>query len=287
MLRINCLSLLLLAAAGPKAYAVVTVIVLDSVDDSALVVAVSGQKPVREFAAEITAFREKLTASKKGHIEKLLGKPARRRDGDYAMPVAQPRSFSMSGLRHADESENKDHSAFYPIGDSAGIEVWYKIDGESPVFALLYFRVDKAFPKLTEVKGKTTDKPAAPKKAPAATRKHTIDQNHWDKLKEGMTKVEVAELFFAPAGDHAPGTDYFTNSWGWRGVGYGKAFETLEWRSEKGRVVVEFDEKGRFFASEFFLPGRDPVTNVADRLKWDREQFEKLKKYVEDRRSAK
>jgi hypothetical protein len=63
--------------------------------------------------------------------------------------------------------------------------------------------------------------------------------------------------------------------------------ETLEWRSEKGRIVVEFDEQGNFVASEFYHPGRDPVTNIAERLKWDREKFDKVKKYVEERMAAK
>jgi hypothetical protein len=285
--RRKWLSLVLLAAAGPEARAVVTVFIHDPVDDFALVLAVSGQKPVKEFAAEITAFRETLTASKEARIEKLLGKPVPRPNGDYAMPVGQPRGFSMSGLFHADKAQNKHHTEFYPIGDFAGIEVWYGIDGESPLFALLYFRVDKTFPKLREVKEKVGDKPAAPKKAQAAARKHTIDLDHWDKLKEGMSKAEVAELFSVPAGDYVPGTEYFTRSWGWRSGGSGKAVETLEWRGEKARILVSFDEKGKYVESEYFLPGRDPVTNVAERLKWDRERFDKLKKYVEERRAVK
>jgi hypothetical protein len=106
-------------------------------------------------------------------------------------------------------------------------------------------------------------------------------------MNEGMNKEQLAELFSAPAGDYAPGTDYLTRSWGWRRGDHGKVHETLEWRSEKGRIVVEFDEKGNFVTSEFYYPGRDPVTNVAERLKWDRVKFEKVKKYVEERMAAK
>jgi len=287
MSRVKCLSLVFLAAAGPEVHADVIVFIDDQVDDHALVVAVSGQKPVKEFAAEIATFRETLTASKVAQIEILLGKPVPRRDGDYAMPVGQARGFSMSGRRYADKAQNKHHTEFYPIGDFAGIEVWYGIDGESPVFALLYFRVDKTFPKLREVKEKGGDRPAAPKKAQAAARKNTIDLDHWGKLNEGMSKAEVAELFSVPAGNYVPGTEYVTRSCGWRGVGSGKSVETLEWRSEKGRVIVRFDEKGKYVESEYFLPGRDPITNVAERLKWDREQFDKVKKYVDERRAAK
>ena len=287
MPRRKWLSLVLLAAAGPEAHADVGVLIDDSVDDIALVVAVSGQKPVKAFAAEIMAFSETLAASKEGRIEKLLGKPVPRPNGDYAMPVGQPRGFTMSGRFSADKAQNKHHTEFYPIGDFAGIEVWYGMDGESPVFALLYFRVDETFPKLREVKEKVGDKPAAPKKAQAAARKHTIDLDHWDKLKEGMSKAEVAKQFSVPAGDYVPGTEYFTRSWGWRGVGSGNAVETLEWRGEKGRILVRFDKEGKYVESEYFLPGRDPVTNVAERLKWDQERFDKLKKYVEGRRAVK
>jgi hypothetical protein len=69
--------------------------------------------------------------------------------------------------------------------------------------------------------------------------------------------------------------------------GNGRVHETLEWRSEKARIVVEFDEKGNCVTSEFYRPGRDPITNVAERLKWDREKFAKVKKYIEERLAAK
>jgi len=279
-------SVILVVVAGSEARAVVHVLILDPVDDSSLVAAVSGQKSVKEFAAEIDVFRRTLTAGKKGRIEALLGQPARRPDGDYAMPVAQPRGFLMSGVGHGD-ARDKDHTAFYPVGDFAGVEVWYGVDGETPAFAFLYFRVDKAFPRLREVKGAAGAPVAAPKQAPPPTRKHTIDQAHWDQLRGWMTKEHVAELFSAPAGDYAPGTEYLTRSWGRHGGGTGKAHETLEWRSEKVRIVVEFDAAGRFVGSEAFSPGRDPVTNVAERLNWDREKFDKLKKYVEERMAAK
>jgi len=169
--------------------------------------------------------------------------------------------------------------------DFAGIEVSYGTNGTSSQFAVLYFKVDKAFPKLKKVEEKS--KPAEPKKKPAATRKQTIDEDHWDQMKEGMNKEQIVELFSVPAGDYAPGTDYLTRSWGWHRGGHGKVHETLEWRSEKGRVVVEFDENGNFVTSEFYGPGRDPITNIAERLKWDGDKFAKVKKYIEERLAAK
>jgi hypothetical protein len=256
----------------------------DDVDDTFLVDAVSGQEPVTKFAKAINAFQKTLWTYKEKEIEKLLGKPAQRAKKAYAMPVAQPRAFWMSGLRYADSKLNKDHVAFYPIEDFAGIEVWYGIDGETPRIALLYFKVDKSFPKLKKVEGKAAGEPA---KKGAVTRKHTIDVDHWNKLKAGMNKQQIAQLFSAPAGDYAPGTDYVTRSWGWCRGSDAKVYETLGWRSEKGRVVVAFDEKENFVTSEFYFPGRDPVTNIAERLRWDRTKFNRVKKYVEERLAAK
>ncbi len=287
MTRTMWLSLFMLIVAGSSARAVIILFLDDKVDDRELVDAVSGQKPVKEFAAELEAFVQTITDNKRDRIEKLLGKPSRKLDKDYAMPVAQPRAFSISGLRYGDEKKNKNHTEFYPVGDFAGVEVWYGIDGESPSFALLYFKVDKAFPKLKKVEEKPVPAPANPVKMPAIVAKHTIDEAHWDMMKDGMNKEKIAEIFSAPAGNYSPGTDYLTRSWGWRRGGHGTVHETLEWRSEKGRIVVDFDEKGNFVRSEFFRPGRDPVTNVAERLKWDREKFSRVKKHVEERLAAK
>jgi hypothetical protein len=278
------LSVIALAAATSDSRATIHLMIHDPIDDGGLVTAVSGQKPVKEFAAEIEAFERAMTANDIEKIEKLLGKPAEKLAKDYAMPVAQSRGFMISGIRYGDEKMNKDHAAFYPVSDFAGIEVWYGIDGKTPQLALLYFKVDGTFPKLKKVEGEAAEKPA---RKGAVIRKHTIDGEHWDKMKEGMTKEQVAELFSVPAGDYAPGTDYLTRRWGWRGGGNGKVHETLEWRSEKARIVVEFDKRGQFVSSEVYHPGRDPITNVAERLKWDREKFDKVKKNVAERMAAK
>jgi hypothetical protein len=275
------LSVILLAAAAATSRAVIFLNLYDPVDDSALVSAVSGQKPVKEFAAQIEALENILLAKDKEEIEKLLGKPAAKQAKDYAMPVAQSRKFVISGLRQRDE-----HHAFYPVGDFAGIEVHYA-NTTKPEFTVLYFKVDGTFPKLKEVEEKGGNKPAKPPQPPAVLRKTTIDVDHWEKMKHGMNKDEIAKLFSAPAGDYAPGTDYLTRSWGWRRGRDGKVHETLEWRSEKGRIVVDFDKEGNYLTSEFYRPGRDPVTNVAERLKWDREKFDKVKKYVEKRLAEK
>lgn len=287
MARSMWLSIIVLAAVASGSRAVIVLTIDDPVDDPALVDAVSGQKLVKAFAAEIEALEKTLLANDKKKIENLLGKPVPKPGKGYAIPIAQHRLFGISGRRYADEQMNRDHTAYYRIGNFAGVEIRYWIDGKTPQFAVLYFLVDGAFPKLKKVKEKAIDKPAAPRKKPAVTRKHTIDVDHWNKLKDEMNKEQIAELFSAPAGDYAPGTDYLTRGWGWRRGRGGKVHETLEWRSEKGRIVIEFDAEGNFVTSEFYNPGRDPVTNIAERLKWDRVQFKKVKKYVEDRLSAK
>ena len=130
--------------------AVIILMIDDPVDDHALVDAVSGQKPVKKFAAEIEALERTLLANDKEKIEKLLGTPAPKPVKDYAIPVGQHRVFAISGRRYADEKMNKDHTAYYPIGDFAGIEVRYGVNGTSPQFAVLYLKVDDAFPKLEE-----------------------------------------------------------------------------------------------------------------------------------------
>jgi hypothetical protein len=281
MARSMCFSVILLALVASSAPAPIILKIHDEVEEYALIDAVSGQKPVKDFRAEIGALEKTLTANNRAKIEKILGKPAQKPGKDYAMPVGQPRMIMISGLRYADEKLNKDHTEFYPVHDFAGIEVHYGIDGESSQYALLYFKVDKTFPKLKKLE---EDKPA---KVGTPTRKHTIDLEHWDKMEQETQKEKIAEIFSAPAGDYAPGTEYFTRAYGWRRGKGEKVHETLEWRSEKGRIVVEFDEKGNFVTSEFYYPGRDPVTNVAERLKWDREKFAKVKKYLEERLAQK
>ena len=287
MARTMWLSFIVLAAVASSSRALLILRIDDPVDDDALVDAVSGQKAVKEFAAELEALEKSLIANDLEKIDKLVGKPAPKPERGYAIPVGQHRMYAISGKRYTDEKLNKNHTEYYPVGDFAGIEVSYGINGTSPQFAVLYFKMDGAFPKLKKVEEQAIDKPADPKKEPAVIGKHTIDVDHWDKMKEGMNKEQIAEIFSAAAGDYAPGTVYLTRMWGWHRGGHGEVHETLEWRSEKGRVVVEFDEKGNFVTSEFYHAGRDPVTNVAERLKWDREKFDQVKKNIEERMAAK
>ena len=73
---------------------------------------------------------------------------------------------------------------------------------QTPAVCPSYFKVDKTFPKLKKVEGKDGEKPA---KMGAVTRKHTIDVDHWNQMKVGMNKEQIAELFSAPSGSYALG----------------------------------------------------------------------------------
>jgi hypothetical protein len=287
MNRSMWLSVALLSVIVARAPADITMMIHDDVDDYALIRAVSGQKPVKDFCAEIDALDKLVCANNRQRIEKALGKPAPKPGKDYAMPVAQHRMFGLSGIRYADEKMNKDHTEYYPIGDSAGIEVWYGINGESPQIALLYFKMNADFPQLKVVEDKNVKKSAKPEKPPLVTRKHTIDMEHWDMMKQGMTKEQIAELFSAPAGNYAPETEFPTERYGWCKGKDGKVHERLTWQSEKARIEVDFDVKGNFLTSEIYYPGRDPVTNIAERLKWDRVRFEKVRNVIEERLGGK
>ena len=63
MARSMWLSIIVLAAVTSESRAPIFLTIVDPVDDSALVGAVSGQKPVKEFAAEIEAFEKTLLAN--------------------------------------------------------------------------------------------------------------------------------------------------------------------------------------------------------------------------------
>ena len=125
MARRMWLSIVVLAAAASGSSAIIILMIDDPVDDYALVDAVSGQKPVKEFAAEIDAWENTLLANDEEKIEKLLSKPAPKPAKGYAIPVGQHRMYAISGRGYSDEEMNKDHTAYYPIGDFAGIEVRY------------------------------------------------------------------------------------------------------------------------------------------------------------------
>jgi hypothetical protein len=149
MIRNMLVGVIVIGILASTAWAGIFMRFQDDFDDSSLVSAVSEQEPVKKFNEEINSFQKTLWPCKEKEIEKFLGKPVARPEKTYAMPVAEARAVLMSGIRYSEKKMNKNHIAFYPIDDFAGLDVWYGMDGESPEFAILYFKVDKTFPKLT------------------------------------------------------------------------------------------------------------------------------------------
>lgn len=149
MLRFSlaALSVLLLVA---NAQASIFLLLTDEVDDGDIVQRVREDADVKALAKDFDTLRRQLYPLKERDFEVLFGKPARKPAKTFAMPVAEPRALMLSGLHYANPKDNKDHTEFYAIGDFAGMEVYYHIDGVTPQVILFYLRVDKDFPKLTK-----------------------------------------------------------------------------------------------------------------------------------------
>src|SRR5262245_49931532 len=105
------LTVLAVAQAG------IIVMLNDERDEIKLVQHARDQAEVQEHGKKIEAFAARLRKLKEKDIEALFGKPAPMKAKAFAMPVAQPRGFGMSGMRFAEEKKNKDHEEFYHIGD--------------------------------------------------------------------------------------------------------------------------------------------------------------------------
>ena len=165
--------------------------VLDDVDDRSLVGAVSEQEPVKRMKKDLEAFEKTFLSCNDKEIEKLLGKPIPRAAKAYAMPVAQARRYFMSGII---SSNSKFHNEFYSVEDFAGIEVRYGSDGETPVFVILYFKVDKAFPKLTEFERKPAEKQEKlPDPVTNIDERLKWDRERFDKLVKHVEKLRAAK----------------------------------------------------------------------------------------------
>src|SRR5262249_15244973 len=60
----------------------------------------------------------------------------------------ESRAVGLSGIRYADPKLNKNHTDTHHIGDVGRIDVYYGIDGETPVHVHFYLKVDKGFTRL-------------------------------------------------------------------------------------------------------------------------------------------
>lgn len=122
----------------------------DEFDNRHILLSLRNDKAVKAFNEKITALADRLNRLKERDIVALFGKPIAQPANTFAMPVAQPRGFGLSGLRYADEKKNKDHVEFYEVGTCAGLKVYYSLDGVSPDVIIFYLRVDDSFPRLAK-----------------------------------------------------------------------------------------------------------------------------------------
>ena len=121
----------------------------DDFDKVKQVVAAANDPAVKTYSADLDRLKQRLRLLKERDVIALFGKPVPQPAKTFAMPVAQPRGLGLSGLRHTDPKKNKDHDEFYRVGDTAGLRIYYALDGVTPTAIVVYFRADNSFPKLT------------------------------------------------------------------------------------------------------------------------------------------
>jgi hypothetical protein len=115
----------------------------DHQDDAQRIEAVSKQESVRKFAEELGKFREKMLAKDQEELRRDYG-PSAMYIGDWAMPVAQPRTIALPGLRNGGATT---YSEWYVFKDAA-LKFWFISDRPKPVAMVVYFLPAKGFPKL-------------------------------------------------------------------------------------------------------------------------------------------
>ncbi|HEV3145264.1 MAG TPA: hypothetical protein VGZ47_15340 [Gemmataceae bacterium] len=207
----------------------------DDFDERTIVSTVHEEKSVVQAREEIGAFKKKLLSLKENDFVTLFGKSQPMPPKTYAMPLAQPRMLTLSGLRHKDPKLNKNHTESYIIKDVAGLEVWYSINGQSPAAIVIYFPVDKDFPKFD---GRNLEKRLA------------WDKDHFKKLQTWLEKrrveifpweIDEKELEKLNAGDFA--VDAKTKLAAWiesgkkNGYDYRHSSDAWEWYSQNGKLI--------------------------------------------------
>src|SRR5262245_20951684 len=115
MVRFVTPLILMFGFAASEAQGVIAVLLHDEFDDRNAIWAVRDVEAVKEFRKQMDIFTARLYPLKERDITALFGKPAPRAAETYALPVAERRVVTLSGLRYADPKENKDHTEFYPV----------------------------------------------------------------------------------------------------------------------------------------------------------------------------
>jgi hypothetical protein len=120
---------------------------VDKQDDTRLVAEAANNDAVKKVAGELDRFRNDLLQTDSGKLRKLFGGSTLDLE-KFALPVAQPRTIVLPGLRNPNAETRIDTFA---IGDFAALRVWSITDRDKPVAVAIYFAADKTFPRLTAV----------------------------------------------------------------------------------------------------------------------------------------
>jgi hypothetical protein len=148
LMILSCLAACLLPSATR---AVIFRLLRDPQDDAAVVREAQEGKQVIAFRREVEAVTGRMLHWKERDFRALFGKPVAPEEREYAMMCTEARVIGLSGLRYADEKLNKDHTDTHLLGTGGRIDVYYGIDGETPVHVHYYLKVDKDFVKLDRI----------------------------------------------------------------------------------------------------------------------------------------
>jgi hypothetical protein len=148
-LRLLALACLLVGLLPANSSAGIFLSLNDREDDEKAVGEIRDAPQARGFRQAVETFRKRLLQWKERDFRALFGNPAGRVQGRYAMPSTEARVLGLSGIRYADPNLNKDHTDTHLIGPAARMDVYYPIDGETPVHVQFYLKVDKEFVKFT------------------------------------------------------------------------------------------------------------------------------------------
>jgi hypothetical protein len=105
---------------------------------------------VIKMREEVAKVAKSIEALKEPEIVKLLGKSIKMPENRLALSVGQDPILTLSGRRYRNPAQNKDHIDFYALGDYAGVEVYYDIDGRTPAAVVVYFAVDREFVRISK-----------------------------------------------------------------------------------------------------------------------------------------
>ena len=124
---------------------------LDDVDDYRFVRDVVETEPVKAEGRELQRLAALVLKMDRPAIAKLLGAATPKPPKAFAMPLAEQRAIGLSGLRRTDDERPDEHFInFHPVGDFAGVEVYYgrTETASEPIAVRFYLRCDGTFERL-------------------------------------------------------------------------------------------------------------------------------------------